>query len=233
MCYGDGALRVGGQRADYGKAIASDVRRILEMIDGALALCDRCSIEISAGREEALRESVRSEITALQLDLRESPPRFSASEFATMLASWRLAPFECAAVSSGFMLFNEICKSFKPIDPKIGTVAALLERDLGFGVRAGFSVVEGTLVIDNLVSTIPGQGYASRALSALCAFADQMRAIIAGVVEPNTMDGLVSQGRTYDELLAWYRRYGFENLEGATVYRLPDPTKIRTATGIR
>lgn len=206
-----------------GPRIAPDVANYLQSVAKSLGLCARCEREIKKGREEKLRSAIPLELVARGFDKTEMPARLVGSEFAVMLASWKLAPFKHPALTAGFCVFNDICARHPATVPSDPTLSGLLERDLGDGVLGIFSIVNGTLNIENLVSRIRGAGHAKRALHEICVMADAARAIVVGVAEPNVYADTLAIGAPVGALLQWYQREGFEVENEIAIMRFPRP----------
>jgi len=204
-----------------GSKIAPDVAHFLRLVSKSLGLCARCEREITKGGEGKLRSNIPFELVARKYDKTEIPARLVGSEFAIMLASWKLSPFKHPALTAGFCLFNDICARYPATVPSHPTLSGLLERDLRDGVLGIFSVSNGILIIDNLVSRIRGEGHAKRALHDICSMADATNAIVVDVAERNPYAGVLAIGAPVEALLRWYRREGFEVESEIAVRRLP------------
>jgi GNAT superfamily N-acetyltransferase len=92
-------------------------------------------------------------------------------------------------------------------------------------VRATLNVIELNKKLGwYMVSSIEvapahrGRGYASTMLRAVCEDADREGVLLTLAVAPQGFDGL-----TYEQLLAWYERYGFKGtaLEAGVMERKP------------
>ncbi len=208
--------------SSFGSRIAPDIANAMRTLSNrGLALCDRCGSEIRQGREESLRSDTSSEITETTMDVTMRAPLLVQAELAITLASWAIGPWDHPAYTHGFAMLNAVFKRF-PRAARSGAIPSALERNLSRGVIGVFSIHSGVFIIENLVSRRRGNGNASHAMKALCKLADTVPAPMSGVIEPNSYDGL-PEGLVIDQLLAWYRKIGFVQLDTdpRVIVRLP------------
>ena len=192
----------------YGVKVAPDVAESMSLLAKDFRLCRMCKGLIQAGREQYLREQAGLAIIKHHPDHREQTAILAHSEIAITLASWTFRPFKHAATSPGFRLFNALLRTFPRAVLADGTPGSILERDLGGNVMGTFTIFQGVLLFENLISRDRGKGNAARALAAVCAIADAEASPIAGYVQANESLGL-APGLDVEALHAWYARFGF------------------------
>jgi hypothetical protein len=193
-----------------------------ELAQRGLLLCRLCKGLIQAGREVELRRSVGPAIVERVPEHQDQVPLLAHSEIAITLASWALKPFRHPALTPGFKMLNAILLRYPRATLPNGDLGSVLERDLGSGVVATFTILDGVLIIENLVSRERGKGFAAAALDAICALADAEQCPIAGYVQANTwLD--IPAGLAVDALHRWYARVGFKRgeIEPNNVLRRP------------
>jgi hypothetical protein len=225
-CFSLGARRLAEPSpTSFGPKVAPEIAAAMtDIARRGLLLCPLCEPEIRAGREVELRHTVCKVICDWATDHTDQTPLLAESELGITLASWTIKPFEHPAYTTGFRLLNVLLNCFPRATIPDGTAGSVLERDLGNGVIAIFTVIEGTLVIDNFVSQQRGRGFASHALDLICAIADAEQCPISGYVQPNSYAG-IPLGLAKDTLHHWYARCGFERSDRSAnaVIRLPRP----------